>query len=74
MFFVPAQVPADRVEILRRAFMATMADKAFLAESEKAQLNIDPLSGEKVEAIVKQIYASSPDAVARARKALQPQG
>lgn len=74
MFFVPAQVPADRVATLRQAFMATMRDKEFLAESGKAQLNIDPLSGEKVEAIVKQIYGSSPDAVARAKKALQPPG
>ena len=74
MFFVPGAVPADRVRELRDAFMKTMADPGFLAEAGKQQMNIDPLSGEQVERIVKQIYASSPDVVERARKALQPPG
>ena len=52
--------------------MKTMADTAFRAEAEKQQMNVDPLDGERVQQIVQQIYASSPEVVARARKALQP--
>ena len=48
-----------------------MADPAFRAEADKQQMNIEPLDGEAVQKIVAQIYASSPDVVARARKALQ---
>jgi tripartite-type tricarboxylate transporter receptor subunit TctC len=72
MFFVPNAVPADRVKILREAFMKVMNDPAFRAEAEKQQMNVDPLDGEAVQKIVAQIYASPPDVVARARKSLQP--
>ncbi len=72
MFFVPSAVPADRVKILREAFMKVMSDPAFRAEAEKQQMNIDPLDGEAVQKIVARIYASPADVVARARKALQP--
>ncbi len=72
MFFVPNAVPADRVKVLRDAFMRTMSDATFRAEAEKQQMNVDPLSGDGVQKIVAQIYASPADVVARARKALQP--
>ena len=72
MFFVGNAVPADRVQQLREAFMKTMGDPIFRAEAEKQQMNIDPLDGEQVQKIVAQIYASSPDVVARAKKALEP--
>lgn len=71
MFFVADGVPADRVAQLRDAFMKTMADPAFRAEAEKQQMNIDPMSGPEVDKVVRQMYASSPDVVARARKALE---
>jgi tripartite-type tricarboxylate transporter receptor subunit TctC len=48
----PPGVPADRVEILRRAFDTTMNDPAFLAEAEKLGTEIDPLTGEQVQDIV----------------------
>ena len=71
MFFVPAGTPSDRVEILRKAFLATMTDKEFLAEAEKSQLNVVPMSGEQVGEVVRKIYATSPDIVARARAVLK---
>ena len=54
----PPGVPADRVEILRRAFDATMADPAFLAEAEKLHAEIDPLTGEEVQQIVSEVLAT----------------
>jgi len=41
-YLAPPGIPADRVEALRKAFMDTMADTEFLAEAEKAQLEIRP--------------------------------
>jgi hypothetical protein len=58
-FAVPAGVPNDRVELLRKAFMETMADKAFLAEAEKAKFEITPVSGEKIQNLVQEVYAST---------------
>jgi tripartite-type tricarboxylate transporter receptor subunit TctC len=54
----PPGVPADRVEMLRRAFDATMKDPAFLAEAEKLGTEIDPLTGEQVQDIITQVLAT----------------
>jgi tripartite-type tricarboxylate transporter receptor subunit TctC len=55
-FLAPPGVPADRVAALRKAFMDTMADPAFLAEAKKSQLEITPVSGEKVQKLVEDVY------------------
>jgi hypothetical protein len=54
----PPGVPADRVDILRRAFDATMADPMFLAEAERLKLEIDPLTGEHVQDIVRRVLGT----------------
>ncbi len=59
-FVAPPGVPADRVAALRKAFMDTMKDKEFLAEAEKAQLEITPVSGEELQALVAKGYAVDP--------------
>lgn len=52
-FYVPNGVPADRVRILRSAFMATMKDRAFLDEATRLGYDIDPIPGEELDRIVK---------------------
>lgn len=59
-FMAPPGVPADRVAALRKAFMDTMKDKDFLAEAEKGKLEITPVSGEAVQALVAKAYAADP--------------
>lgn len=54
-FAAPPDVPAERVKALRAAFDATFKDPEFLAEAKKAKLEIDPVSGEEVERIVKRV-------------------
>ncbi len=70
-FFVPAEVPAARVEALRRAFDATVKDPEYLADAEKALLEVSPMTGEQVTALIKQVAATPPDVVARVRAALE---
>jgi tripartite-type tricarboxylate transporter receptor subunit TctC len=70
-FFVPPGVPADRVEALRRAFDATVKDPAFLSEAATAKIDIDPLTGEEVQALVADVSKTPPDIVARVRDALE---
>ena len=55
-FLAPPGIPADRVAALRKAFMDTMKDPTFLAEAEKAKLEINPVSGEAVQSIVQDVY------------------
>jgi len=69
-FFLPPDVPADRVEALRRAFDATMKDPAYLAEAEKAKLDISPMRGEEIGPLVAKVLATPPEIVARVRAAL----
>jgi tripartite-type tricarboxylate transporter receptor subunit TctC len=67
-FFVPPNVPADRVEALRKAFDNTMKDPAFLAEAEKLKLDIDPLNGKQVSELVAQVLATPKPVVERVRE------
>ena len=55
-FLAPPGVPAERVAVLRRAFMATLQDREFLAEAARTKLEINPVSGERVQAIVGEVY------------------
>jgi tripartite-type tricarboxylate transporter receptor subunit TctC len=71
-FKLPPGVPTERVAILRKAFDATMADKAFVADAEKMGLEITPASGARVQDVVAKMYSSPPGIVKRAREALQP--
>jgi tripartite-type tricarboxylate transporter receptor subunit TctC len=70
-FFMPPNVPADRVAAIRRAFDATMRDPEFLAEADKLKIEIDPMSGEQIAAMLEQIAKTPADVVARVRAAYE---
>lgn len=70
-FLAPPGTTADRVKLLRAAFMATMRDEAFLAEASKAKLGVNPRDGEQVATLVKSIYSSPPELVQRMANALK---
>ena len=52
-----------RRDALRKAFDDTMKDKAFLEEAQKTDLEVQPVSGADVQALVADIYKSSPEVV-----------
>jgi len=52
--------PAERVAALRKAFDATMKDAAFIADSDKMQAEIDPMTGEDLTRLVQDILAAGP--------------
>jgi tripartite-type tricarboxylate transporter receptor subunit TctC len=70
-FVAPPGVPAERVAALRKALMDTTADKEFLADAAKAKLEINPVDGAKVEALVKEIYATPAEVAKQAAAALK---
>jgi tripartite-type tricarboxylate transporter receptor subunit TctC len=70
-FAAPPGIPEDRKNALRAAFDATMKDPAFLAESEKTDLEVRPVSGAEIDRLVAEVYASPPDVVELARQALK---
>jgi|SRR5690242_5778113 tripartite-type tricarboxylate transporter receptor subunit TctC len=70
-FTAPPNVPQDRVAALRAAFDATIKDPAFVADAKQQQLDITPYSGAQIDALMKDIYATPPELVARVRAAME---
>jgi tripartite-type tricarboxylate transporter receptor subunit TctC len=63
-YFLPPDVPMERVAALRRAFDATMIDPAFIADANRLQFDVDPLTGEQVQALVAELAATPREVVA----------
>lgn len=70
-YVVPPGTPKDRVQILRKAFMATMEDPEFMADAKKSKLDLDPIGGEEVQKMVGDIFKLPPSLVARLKEALK---
>jgi tripartite-type tricarboxylate transporter receptor subunit TctC len=69
IYVSPPGQPAARTAALRQALAATMKDEKFLADAAKAQIEIEPMSGGQVAALVAKMSAVSPAVVARAKQA-----
>ena len=63
-------VPADRVKILRDAFKRTMEDNEFLAELDKRKFDLDPVPGEELDKIVKDVMSQPAEIIERMKKLL----
>jgi tripartite-type tricarboxylate transporter receptor subunit TctC len=62
----PPNIPVDRVDALRRAFDATMRDRGFLDEAKLRNFEVDPRTGEQVEAVLRGVARLSPELIAKA--------
>jgi tripartite-type tricarboxylate transporter receptor subunit TctC len=70
-YVLPPGTPKDRVEILRKAFMETVKDPELLNEAGKANLEINPGSGEELEGNVKELLRLEPSLVTRLKDILK---
>ena len=70
-YFAPPDVPPARIEALRRAFEATMHDPDFVADAAQLQLELSPMRGEGLQALVAKLARTPPEIVARVRAALE---
>ena len=66
----PGVDPA-RLAALQTAFMATMKDPAFVADAEKQTIDIDPMDGPAVLALLTKLYGAPPEVVKSAQQALR---
>lgn len=64
-FAAPPAVPAERVKLLREAFMKTHRDREFLAESEKLKLDVSPIDGEAVQDLIRRMASTPPGVIER---------
>jgi tripartite-type tricarboxylate transporter receptor subunit TctC len=69
-YMLPPGVPPERVQALRAAFAAAMADPELVAEAKRTSTDIKPMTGEEVQRLVGRIYQSPKPVVDRLREAL----
>jgi hypothetical protein len=58
----------ERVKALRAAFLEAMKDPELLREAEVARLDVEPISGDEMQAIVQNLRNTPAGALERARK------
>jgi tripartite-type tricarboxylate transporter receptor subunit TctC len=73
-FAAPPGVPADRLAALRHAFAATLDDADFHSDADKAQLEIEPLSGAEIEKLLATAYGAPKSIVQQAAALVEPSG
>jgi hypothetical protein len=66
--------PKDRLAALRKAFDSTMKDGEFLADAERNQMEIEPLTGTQIEDFLTKAYSSPHDVISRAAALVEPAG
>jgi tripartite-type tricarboxylate transporter receptor subunit TctC len=71
VYAMPPATPADRVRLLRAAFLKTLADPEFVADARQAQLDIDPISGEEVTRLIGELFKMSPAVLAKLKELLR---
>ena len=71
-FTAPPGIPAERKAALRKAFDETMKDTAFLEEAKQRSLEVAPVTGAEIDALIGDLYRSPPDVVAEVRASIAP--
>jgi tripartite-type tricarboxylate transporter receptor subunit TctC len=69
-FVFPPGVPADRVKIIRDAFMAAMKDPQFVGDAKKLGFDVNPLTGEAITEMTREIDTAAPEVIERLKKLL----
>jgi tripartite-type tricarboxylate transporter receptor subunit TctC len=65
VYVTTPRIPKERLQILRSAFAKTLTDPEFVAEAKKANLDINPLSGEEVKKLVDGLFKLPPPTLAK---------
>jgi tripartite-type tricarboxylate transporter receptor subunit TctC len=70
-YLAPPGTPAATVAALRRGFMETMEDREFLADAERSKIEITPVSGERIQELVAELYKTPPELTKRLAEMLK---
>ena len=71
-FLTTPGIPPERIAILRKAFDDMLKDPAFLKESAEAGLDVNPVSGDKIQGIVADLVHTPPEIITEAKAAMVP--
>jgi tripartite-type tricarboxylate transporter receptor subunit TctC len=68
---MPPDVPADRLAAMRAAFVASMTDPQFIAGARAINLEISMVTGERLETMIKHLFAMPKPIVEKAAAAVE---
>ena len=64
-------LPPDRGKILKTAFAKTLNDPDFQAQAKERKLDIEPVGGDELESLAREVIAQPPDVVERMKRLLE---
>ena len=67
----PPDTPADHLKALRSAFQQSLKDPELLAEAKKGRMDVEPVSGEELEKLIKEVLDQPPEVLNRVKKMLE---
>jgi len=70
-FAAPPGVPQERARALQTAFMAVHRDKLFLADAEKAGVDISPINSAEVLDLIRRVAETPPDLLRAIEKLIE---
>lgn len=63
--------PADRVKMLREAYVQAIKDPELLAEAKKSRMDVDPSTGEELQTLLNEILNQPPEVMEKVKKILK---
>lgn len=66
-FFLPPDVPTDRVDVLRKAFQDAVGDPALLEDARRRRMPIEPATGEALAQLTARVLGTPPEIVEMTR-------
>jgi len=69
-YMLPPGVPPERVMELRQAFMAALRDPDMVVEAQRIGLDLEPITGEELQALAEKIYATPAAIIEQAKQAV----
>jgi hypothetical protein len=70
MMAPPARLP-DRVKLLRQAYAKAVKDPELLAEAQKAQWKLDPVTGEDLQELARRVVEQPPAVIEQIKRILR---
>lgn len=69
-YTLPPATPKDRVQVLRKAFQATLKDPEFVADAKKSRLNIGPIPVDDIEKDINGLFKLDPALISKLKDVL----
>ena len=67
-YLAPPNMRPETVKVLREAFNKTMKDPEFLADTKRKKLEMNPTTGEEVEALTKEVMSQPKEVIEKLKK------